>query len=141
MRSAQQAGRFAGQPLVKRVGAGAVHLGPGHHRETHAVIDLAKAGYVAVRAGVLRAELVARKTQHRQALIGILFVQFLQAGKLRRETALAGGVDDQQHLALELRQSNGVAVDLADFKIVQRGVGGGHGRDSWRGRWQIAGGG
>lgn len=60
------------------MGGGTVDLDFGHHQKTHAVVDLAEAGDVAVIAWVLRAELVARETQHRRAFAAIGLVQFFQ---------------------------------------------------------------
>jgi hypothetical protein len=44
-------------------------------------------------------ELVARKADHHQPAGAVGFVELLQAGVLGREAAVAGGIDDQQHLA------------------------------------------
>src|SRR5208283_2811777 len=46
------------------------------------------------------AELIAGKAQDLQAFLVVLGVKLLQALVLRREAALAGGVDDEQDLAL-----------------------------------------
>ena len=99
----------------------AIDINLAHHGETHTVIELAKLEDLVVVAGVLRAKLVARKAQHRQALAGIAFVEFLQAAELRREAAFTGCVDDQQNLAFELRQRDVLAIDLARHKIVNGG--------------------
>ena len=115
---AEQAGRFFAQPLVKRVCAGAIDLDLGHHRKTHTVVLLAELGNLAVAALVLGTKLIARKAQHCEALAAILLVQRLQAGKLRREAAGAGGVDDQHRPAPELRQGHRLTIDLQSFKIV-----------------------
>ena len=80
---------------------------------------MAELGNLAVAALVLRAKLVARKTQNHQALTGVLLVQGLQTGELRREAAGAGGVDDQHRPAPELLQAHWLAIDLHSFKIVK----------------------
>ena len=110
--AAQQPRRFGRQPTVQRIGVGAIDLNLGHHGETDAVIQLAKLSDLVVATGVLRAKLVAREAQHHQTLLAISLVQFFQTGKLRRESAGAGGVDDQHRLALELAQGNGFALSL-----------------------------
>jgi hypothetical protein len=94
------------------VRTGTIDIDLGHHRKTHAVVELAKRSNLIVAALVLRAKLVARKAQHHQALGSVLLVQRLQAGELRRETASAGRVDDQERPTLELVQAHALAVDL-----------------------------
>ena len=70
-------------------------------------------GQVAHRrvAGLLRAELVAREAEHHQAPVGVLLVQLLQALVLRRQAALAGGVDHQHDLSGVLAEVLLGAVD------------------------------
>jgi hypothetical protein len=85
-----------------RIAAVDVHLG--EHGEAHAVILFAEGADLVGRARFLRTELVAGEAQHHRALVLELLVHRFQALVLRRETALAGGVHDQQHLALVLRQ-------------------------------------
>lgn len=48
------------------------------------------------------------------------FMQGFKAGKLRREAAGAGGVDDQQNLAPEIAQGQRLAIDLRGLKVVDR---------------------
>ena len=96
---AQQARRLGREPLPQRVGVGAVDLDLGHHREAHAVVQLAEGGDLLVAARVLAAELVARETDDHEAAVAVVLPELLEAGELRREAAGAGGVDDQQHLA------------------------------------------
>ena len=55
---------------------GAIHMDLLHHRETHAVIDLAKIGNGIVAARILTAKLIARETQNSQALIFVGLVNF-----------------------------------------------------------------
>jgi hypothetical protein len=122
--AAQQAGGLGAQPAVQRAGLGAVDIDLGHHRKAHAVVELAEAGDLVVAAGVLASKLVARKAQHHQTLVAVALVQFFQPGKLRRETAGTGGVDDEQHLAFVLAQRDGAAVDGLGVEVVNRGHGG-----------------
>ena len=71
-------------------------------------------------AGFLFAKLVAGKTQYSEALLGILSVHRLQLLVLLGQSALAGHVDHEHHLALVRFQGGGLAVD-----ILQRNVEGG----------------
>src|SRR6478672_2293770 len=57
-------------------------------------------------ARLLAAELVAGKAEHGKAARRQLAVQRLQPLILRGEAAFARGVDDEQHLSLELLQGN-----------------------------------
>ena len=52
------------------------------------------------RARLLAAELVARHAEHREALVGVLLVQLLEALVLRGEPALRGHVHDEERLVL-----------------------------------------
>ena len=81
------------------MGVCAIDVHFGHHGEAYAVVFLAKTGNLTVAAFVLRAKLVAGKTQNYQAPAAKLLVQRFQAGKLGREAAGAGGVDHQQGFA------------------------------------------
>jgi hypothetical protein len=108
--AAQDAGRFGGQPLVQRVGLWAIDVDLGHHRETHTVVELAEAGDLFIAARILRAELVAGKTEHDETLGAPGLMQGFQTGELWREAAGAGGVHDQQCLALVFFQGNGFAA-------------------------------
>src|SRR5699024_5079217 len=47
----------------------------------------------------LATELIAGKTQDRQPLVFVLPIQLFQAGILRGKAALAGDIDNEQHLA------------------------------------------
>src|SRR4029453_3733600 len=91
------------------------------HGKAHARIELAELRDFLVLARVLRAELVAGKAQHDQALLAVGLVQFFQAAELGRETAGAGRVADQQHLVLEFLQGHGLAVDLPGLEVIDSG--------------------
>jgi len=103
------------------VSVSAVDIDLGHHRETDAVVQLAKLGNLVVAGRILTAKLVAGEAQHHQAAFTIGLVQCFQAGKLRCEAAGTGGVHDQHHLALVLAQVNRLAGDLLGLKIVDSG--------------------
>ena len=69
-------------------------------------------------AGLLAAELVAREAEHRKAARAQRLLQRLEALVLRRESALARGVDDQQHLTLEPLERN--SSPASDFAVKSR---------------------
>src|SRR5690606_19292887 len=87
------------------------HLDLGEHREIDPVVERAERPDLLLVARFLVAELIAREAQHHQAALAIIGPQPLQAGVLRRESALRGAVDHQQYLAGELRQRPRTAVD------------------------------
>jgi hypothetical protein len=62
-------GASAASQRYSGLACGAVDVDLGHHRKAHAVVELAEAGDLVVAAGVLAAELVARKAQHHQTLV------------------------------------------------------------------------
>ena len=101
---AEDARRLGGEPLPERMRLVAVDVDLAHHRKADAVVELAERGDLVVRARVLGAELVAREADHDQALVAVVLPELLEAGELRREAALARGVDDQQHLAALARE-------------------------------------
>src|SRR6185369_14629141 len=53
-----------------------------------------------------------------QPLPGIFILQLLQTRILRRESALAGGVDNEQYLALEFRQRHRLAGKGTGFELI-----------------------
>src|SRR5450432_3594289 len=97
------------------------------HREGDTVVGLAELGDLLVRAGVLGTELVAREADHDQALVAIALPQPLQAAELRREAALARGVDDQEDLAALARELGRLASDRCGLEVVDALCGLGHG--------------
>src|SRR5579875_213267 len=102
---AQQAGLLALQKFVQWMRPLAVDLDLGENRKLDPVIELAKFFDLLVRARLLMAELIAWESEDFEAAIAVLGVQLLQALVLRRVAAAAGGVDDQQHLALVSAQT------------------------------------
>jgi hypothetical protein len=79
-------------------------------REGHAVVQLAERFDLFVATGLLVAELIAWKAEDFQAFAVVFRVEALQALVLRREAALAGGVDDEQDLAAIVTETLVVAV-------------------------------
>ena len=68
---------------------------------------------------VLAGELVAREADDLETLVGVLLVEFLELGKLRRVSALGGGVDDEDNLALELVEGVLLLAGLLGLEIVE----------------------
>src|SRR5690606_14238733 len=91
----------------------------GEHRERHPVVALAELRDLLLVAGLLVAELVAREAEDDQALLAIGVLQLLQALVLRGEPALAGGVDDQHHLAGVRREVGVGAVDRGGVEVAE----------------------
>src|ERR1035441_1281916 len=71
-------------------------------RKADAEILLAKGADFGLRAGFLRAELVAGEAQHCESAFFVGAVKQLQSSVLGGKAAFAGGVDDQQNLAMKL---------------------------------------
>ena len=100
---AEQSGLRLLQVLVERRRVLAVDVDLGEQRKRDAVVDLAERLDLLLAAGLLRAELVAGKAEDLEPLAVQLLVERLEPLVLRRESALARRVDDQQRLALVLR--------------------------------------
>ena len=96
----------------------AVDIDLGHHGEAHTVVELAERRDLVLAARVLRAELVARETQHDQALVLVGLPELFQAIELGREAAFAGGVDDEDDLASVLVELDRLAGDGGGVEIV-----------------------
>src|SRR5260370_36802396 len=79
----------------------AVDIDLGKHRKSDGVVAGAELFDLRGVAGLLAAELVARKSENRKAPQAKRLMQRLEALVLRRESASARGVDDQQDLTLE----------------------------------------
>ena len=91
---------LARQHHVKRMAVRAVDFELVEHRKGHVVFAGAELFDLRVRARLLAAKLVARKTEHDQSLVLVFLVERLQRGVLRSESAFRRDVDDKQHLAL-----------------------------------------
>src|SRR5262249_9899106 len=68
-------------------------------------------------------ELVAGKAQYGQALPFQPLMQLLQAGILRGQAAMAGGVDDQEHPPAPFRQRSVLAAQQRGGKVINAGRG------------------
>ena len=67
----------------------------------------------------LLAKLVAGKVQNLETLLVQAFVEALQVVVLRCETALGGGVHNQEDLAPIVRQAHELAIAIGYLKIIQ----------------------
>src|SRR5262249_30022428 len=106
------------QEGVERVRARAVDLDLAHHREVDVIGQRTEALDLRLVARLLRAELVAGKTQHHEPAVAVLAVELLEAGVLARETALAGGVDDQHDLVAVVGERRRGPVDGFGGEVV-----------------------
>jgi hypothetical protein len=95
------------------------------HRESHAIDVEAGLRDVLRVARFLTTEVVGRKAHHHQAPRRVAGVQRLEPGVLRREAALAGGIDHQQHLAGVLAQRLRLAVLQPRHRVLQQRRAGG----------------
>ena len=89
-----------------------------HNLEGYAVVQLAELLNLSVVTWILFLELVAGETDNDQSLVLVFLVQFLQSCKLRSETTLAGCVDNQQYLTLELSEINLLAFARLSLEII-----------------------
>src|SRR5690242_11669052 len=96
----------------------AVDVDLGEQRKRHVVIERAKILDLGFLARLLLAELVARKTQHLHALVGIFAMQGLQPLVLRREPTLARNIYDQKQLAAIIAKRTLMAVNVARREVI-----------------------
>lgn len=111
--NAHDTGHLFLQPLEDRGGVFAVYVELAKDGESDAVVDLAEGLNLVVGTGVLAVELVAGEAEDgevfRVALLQLL-VELLEAFELGCETALGGGVDDEDDLALQGGEGKGLAL-------------------------------
>lgn len=87
-------------------------------REIYLIIAFTEAADLLITARGLLAKLIAGEIQNFKALISVLTVQPLQLFILRGETSGGRAVQDQQHLALIVRQGYIVSIDVLGCKII-----------------------
>ena len=102
----------------------AIHLHLRKQRKADGVGEAAELPDVLGAARFLRAELVAGKAHHREALRAVFLPERFQARVLRREAALAGHVHYQYHLPAEVREAAGLTFERVGGEVVQGGHGG-----------------
>lgn len=110
---AKNTGLLLLQPLENWVCGVAVDVDLAEDGEGDAVVNLAEALNLLVGARLLAAKLVAREAED-DKVIGVLLldvlVELLEAGVLRGEAALGGGVDDEDDLALVVCKGSFLAL-------------------------------
>ena len=74
--------------------------------------------YLLVAAGSLLAELVAGEVENGETVGMMFFIKLLQLFILRGETALGGGVYDENHFVGVLFQRYGAAFSVFDREII-----------------------
>ena len=87
-------------------------------RECDIVVQRAEALNLLVGAGLLTQELVARKSQYLQTLVLVLLIQGLKAFVLWGQSAFAGHIDDEQHLAFVAVQRHIASVNVLDRDVI-----------------------
>ena len=89
------------EELVDRIGVRSVHLDLGKLIERCIVLERAELVDFVIAPRRLVSKLVAREVEYLKPLVVVLGVELFKPRVLRREATARGGVDDQEHLALE----------------------------------------
>src|SRR6185437_2069116 len=119
---AEHAAASAGEKLEEWMGSGAVDIDLGENGKADAVIALTKLRDLLGRSGLLVAELIGWEGEDFETATVVVAIQIFERGVLRSEAALAGGIDDQQHLSGEAGQRKGGAVEQVGGNAVEGGV-------------------
>src|SRR5260370_230026 len=111
--------RFLTLQIIKqRMCLAAIDVDLGKQRKGDGIVGRANLLDLFGVAGLLTAELVAGKSENREAARVKRLVQRLETAVLRRGPASARGVDDQQNLTLEPLQRNVLAGKRLGLEIV-----------------------
>ena len=89
------------EELVDRIGVRPVHLDLCKLIERRVVLERAELVDFVIAPRRLVSKLVAREVEYLKPLLVVLGVELFKPRVLRREATSRGGVDDQDHLALE----------------------------------------
>src|SRR5262249_47821575 len=81
----------------------------------------AEGGDFCVAAGLLPEEVVSRESKHFEAGAAFIFIQFFKTRILRRQSALRGYIDDEQHFAFVRGQRVGGAVETFQWHVLHVG--------------------
>jgi hypothetical protein len=112
-----------GQLRVHRVPARPVDFDLLEHRERHPVGGGAELLDLTSGARLLAAELVAGEADDREATAGVLLVQPLQPGVLRREPALGCHVDHEQRAARQVAKQGRLARQGVQGNVMHAHIG------------------
>ena len=96
----------------------AVDLYLGELPERNVVFQLAEADDLFIGPGSLIAELVAGEVEYLEPLVLVVLIELFEPLILGREAAARSGIDDEQHLALELRKTNVIALGILNDEII-----------------------
>lgn len=118
--SSQNARCGFGEVLKKRVGVTAVDINFFKQREGNTIARFTKRLNFVRAARLLPAKLIAGKAQHRKALICKLRLELLKTLILRRKSALAGSIHNQQHFIFEVTEGDRISFDAGSRKVVDR---------------------
>jgi hypothetical protein len=99
---AEQSGLLLFKKAEEGVGGRAVDVDFGEKRKSDAEAHFAKSGDFRRRTRLLGAKLVRRKAEDGKSPAPVCPIKALQRGVLWCKSALAGSIDDQQHLPTEL---------------------------------------
>src|SRR4051812_15093919 len=117
-RGAEQTGSRIRQIPEQRMRVVTVDVDFCKHRKGYGIVARSELLDLGRIAGLLITELIAGESEHRETARRKLAMQCLETLVLRREPAGARGVDDQQHLALELLQRDLLAGERLRRKII-----------------------
>ena len=101
------------------MGPATVHLHLLEQREGHPEVPLAKGCDLRRGARLLSTELVAGKSEDAEAARMQALMERLEPGILGSKAALAGDVDDQEHMSAERGERSCFPVDGADWNVVK----------------------
>lgn len=113
----ENAGGLLFQPIIKRNSPVAVDIDLFHDRETDIIGQFAKTGDFCGIARLLLAKLVAGESNDFKARVRVFAVKRLEPFILGREAALAGGVHNQQNLALFVGKVLHAAIRSFDREV------------------------
>src|SRR5262249_53193286 len=105
--------------FAERVRIHAVYVDLCEHREGDAVVTGAESLDLYFATRLLLPELITGETEHRESTVLKFVVERLQPLVLRRETALARDIDDEQRLATVVAHLLRLAVDGDEVHVVE----------------------
>src|SRR5207237_1227622 len=113
----QNAGLLRLEVFVERVRIHAVHFDLCEHREGDAIVTGAEPLDLCFAVRLLMPELITGETEHHKTPVPEFVIERLQPLVLRRETALARDIDDEQRLAMVVAHLLWLAVDSEEVDV------------------------